>query len=288
MAIRNFLNADIFSNAPQMLFEPDGGDGSGAGGAAVLEEGEEGSEGEEEKTFTQKDLDRIVQDRVKKLDRELKKKNQHTAEQDKKLQELEEKIKSLSAGGGGGSGDEGSLDTKTLQGRLEKQQLRFEQEIAQLRTKAEESEKARLAAEEKQRLGQRDTEIRQALVSAGCLPTAMVAAERYFVPSVTWDEDDAVWLFKTSEGSTLTVSEGIAAELPPYFKSSAMAGGGSGTSSSKEKKRVELQSNLKDAEAKYAQLCKEMRASGNEPRLMAQVMAQEKVVKRIKADLAAK
>jgi hypothetical protein len=286
------LFADIFQNTPTIRFAPDGGDGGGAGGsggATAVEEGEEETGGEEDKTFSQKELDRIIQDRVKSFKRDLKQKDQEQKALEKKLNDLEEKFKSIGTATGGG--DEGSLDLKTLQGKMEVQKQKFERELELLKVKADEAEKGRIAAEEKQRLVERDTEIQQALVAAGCLPAAMVAGMRYFIPSVEWDADEGdhgLWLFKTANGHTLTIAEGIAAELPSYMKSSTLVGGGSGTSSSKDKKRVELQNNLKDAETKLADLQKAMRASRNEPRLMADVMQQEKLVKRLRAEISAK
>lgn len=295
MAIRSFQNADIFSNAPRMLLVPDGGDGSGAGGsdggAAVLDDDDQHA-GADDKKFTQSELDKIVQDRISRLTRDLKKKSQQDQQQlQKQVSDLEEKIKSIGTGAGGLS-DDGSLDLKTLQGKLEVQKQKHDRDIEALQTKLADAEKGRLAAEERQRFTERDTEIQQALVAAGCLPSAMVAAQRYFTPQVEWDSeegDHGLWLFKTSNGNTLTISEGIAAELPPYFKSASQTVGGSGTSSTKEaKKRGELQKQIEAEETKLVGLQKEMRKSGNEPRLIAEVMTQSNKVKKLKLELASK
>lgn len=290
MLLRNFRFADVFLGAPQICFEPDGGDGSGAGGSeggtAVADDDDSG---EDEKKFSQKDLDKLLQDRLaranKETKQELKKKEQAHAELLKKLEALEAKFAGL-GGKDDTAGDDGNLDLKTIQGRLEKQKERHDLELAQLKAKVEEAEKGRLAAIEKQRLVERDTEIRQALLAAGCLPTAMVAAERYFIPSVVWDEDDNAWLFKTSGDNSLTIAEGIAAELPPYFRAATITNGGSGSTSSKDRKRVELQNTIKEEEAKLARMDKLVTASGNDPYAIADARNQRMKVKQLQAELA--
>jgi hypothetical protein len=286
VALRNFQRADIFNNAPLMFFSPDGGEGSGAGGSegggtAVADEEEEEGEGEP-KSFSQEDLDRIIKDRVKGLNRDLKKKEQEQKTLEKKLVELEEKLAKLDAESGLSGG---GADDKTIQGQLELQKKRFERQLQEMETKFAESEKGRLAAEEKQRVIRRDTELQQALVSAGCIPEALVAGKLYFQPQLEWDGEE--WLFRTKSENLVSIAEGVAEELPKYMRPSAMTSGGSGTGTTKEKQRVALQNQLKEEEAKLHKLQDDYkRKGGTHTQMLA--MRQSQLVKKLKADLASK
>lgn len=281
MSIRSFLFADIFRNNVPMLFEPDDGAGGGAGGSgsgsAVLE-GVEEEEEVEEKKFSQKDLDKYLQDRVKNIKKELKSKTTEYEDLQKKVAALEAKVAE-------GQTPSDNHD-KTLDGKLEAQQRKYEGQLEEIKRKLDEAEKGRLAAEQKQRLVERDTELQQALVASGCVD--LVGGQRYFVPQIEWDEDDQKWMFRTKSGHLLSVAEGVEQELPKYMRNSSMATGGSGTGSSKDKKRTETQNKLKEEEAKLEQLAKEMRRNQNADQFAAAVLKQRAVVQKLKQELAVK
>ena len=279
MALRRFLLGGVVDSNPSYFgtfLIPDAGDGTGGEGGGTAVEDEE----ETHKGFSQAEVDKIVQDRLNKLNRELKKKEQAEKAQQAKLAELEAKIQVLSEPAPGTGED---IDAKTLQGKLEIQKQRFERDMAALNQKVTEYDKARQVAEERQRTVERDTELQQALISAGCLPDAIVAGMRYFTPALVLEDDR--WMFTTKGNNILTIAEGVAEELPKYMKAPTMLGGGSGTGSSKDAKRIAVQNQLKEAEDKLKvaeQRVKTERASVSS---LSKLDEQRQVVKQLRAAL---
>ncbi len=282
MALRSFLGADIFNHSPRLFFVPDAGDGTGAGGTGVLDDPDEVDD--PPKTFTQDQVEKLIKDRLDRANKEQRKKD---AESQKKLTELEEKLKAIGSNPGVGNPPD-DADAKTLAGKIEVQKQQHARAIEELQQQVKKANELQLAAENRRRTVERDTEMQSALVKACCLPNAITTGLRHFIPQIIWDEDGdggGKWMFQTSSGNTLSIEDGINAELPAYLRSPAFSSGGSGSSGGKGSAKATAQKALQAEEEKLQALQKELKTRGPTNDIMARTYRQELLVKKMKAEL---
>jgi len=197
----------------------DGGDGGGTGGGS--------SGGGDDKRFSQEDLDKQLAASMKKWRRQLQKDN---AEKDKKIAGLEQSLADLkseleSASDGGDDGAD-----KTVEGRFELLEKKHKREMEELNQKLEAESAARQTAEQKAHTARRDTELTRALEKGGCVD--LKAGYRYFLPDVTYDDVEDVFLLEMENGKQVPLNDGVKDLLPDYLKRASSQGGGAGTSGS--------------------------------------------------------
>jgi hypothetical protein len=201
-----------------------------------------------EKTFNQADVDRIVTDRVKKLDRENKQKDNRISELTEQFNQLQGQLTQLlqekEAKNNPPSDDvQGQINILTERHRREAEQLAAK--IEDLTTKLTDQTKRRLETE-------RDKEVTEGLNNAGC--TDLKMGKRWAAPQVVYDEVDGRWVFELEKGGVVTIAEGIAEELPDYLKKARSTGGGSGSTTGSALKTSQLQQKLQAETNKLQQL----------------------------------
>jgi hypothetical protein len=247
----------IFGN---VCLEPDtganggAGDGEGAGGDGNV------------KTYTeaevQEQLKQSMMRHRKGLQEELKKKDDALAQLQQQINDLQ--LKSADAG----------IDDKTLEGKLELQQKKFEREIEQLNARLVEEEKKRVAAEAKATQTRRDTLINEALVAAGCRD--LKVGFRTVLPEVEYDDVEDDWLVKTPGGKLVSLKDGLKELLPDFLKVSSAQEGGSGSRSGNVKREQRLAELDRETKA-MAELHKTATRTGKENDLHAYLKKKREV-----------
>lgn len=211
-----------------------------------------------EKTFSQADVDRIVQERLKKQKKELELLSKYKSlyeQQQKDLEELRSEIDSLKR-----SGDHNPSPTE---GEREVRLNRALRELEEMKRALEEEKAARLAAERAKVLSERDSRLKAVLSDVGCVD--IVAGERYLRDELV--EEDGEWFLRTKSGHFAEITNEVVSELLPDFLKKPVIRGGSGAASG----GARVKAKMKELESKKAQLDEARRiaaSSGGNPDLI--------------------
>lgn len=220
MRIRSFGNPYF-----NVLLAPD--DGSG------------GSGGSGDETFTKQQLEQIVQGRVAKLAQENADLKKSQADQAQKLAELEAKISSPpNPPPHTPPGDD------DIKGRMKLIENQHKSELEAIKNKLDAETKKREAAEKRRKEVERDSQVTAALQAAGCRADALSLGASHFTHQVELNEDEDKWFFRLKDGAgTVSIADGIKAELPDFLKEPSITAGGSGSRSGtkNEGKKTQLQ-----------------------------------------------
>ncbi len=249
----------------RMFFEDD--DGSGGGGAG-------GSGGGDEAKFTQADVDRMIADRVKAKNRELKEKERAAEKLRKDFEELKAKLENPP---GGGAPDPTKL------GEIEILERKYQRQIDELKEKFSQSDKERENEKARRMQTEKDKELGDALTAVQCQD--LVMGRRYFNPQIEWDTVEDRWMYRTKSGGLVSILDGVTDELPASLKPPAMAGGGSGSGGAPPK-RLAKKAELEAAKVKLTQMEKAARESRGNAGLVAQWNIQKKLVDKLTAEYA--
>ncbi|MEM3040413.1 MAG: hypothetical protein QXG97_00115 [Nitrososphaerota archaeon] len=168
-------------------------------------------------TYTQEDLEKQIQIRLKSLKRDL-------SDKDKAIESLKQELEALKASIKK-SVEEPLPDD--VQGKIQLIQAQHQREIDALKRQIEEAQKVSAQERERRLQTERDKLIQDALSQAGCLD--MKAGYRFFLPQVFYDEAEGTWMFNLTKGGTCSIADGVAEELPSYLRSSGIRDGGSGS-----------------------------------------------------------
>lgn len=269
MILRNWLE-----DFRDRLLAPDV-DGGGGGGGGDDDGDVDPPQDPPAKTFTQAELDRIIQDRLKKLQREQKQK-------DKDMESMRAELEELKKKADGGNPDPGDAN-KGQVGDLELKINRLTRELEQTNTKLAEAQKQASEEANKRKRTERDKELSDALVAAGCID--MVGGRRYFAEQIVWDEVENKWAYETKSGSQVSIADGVMEELPPYLKPAQMNQGGSGSGGTNPKKK-KVQADLDVAKKKLDEIKSLLMQNNGNVTYMSQYAKQQKVVKQLEGQLA--
>lgn len=211
----------------RVLLAPDG-DGTG------------GEDPPADKTYTQAELEQIIQGRVAKNKKEADDAKAKLVKQETELADLRAKLANPPK-----PEDPPPTD---LEGRIKLMESQSKRELAALQAKVDAAEKKAVDEENRRKRMERDREILDALTKAGCRTDALPVGLSYFASQVEYSDENSSNVFRMKSGGTVSVAEGIKEELPDYLKESSLQGGGSGSKSSSSKKVA--QQNAIDAEKK--------------------------------------
>lgn len=226
-----------------MRFSPDG-DGPPGGGSG------------DDKTFTQQQLEQIVQGRIAKLkeENELLKKNQTTL--DARLKELEDKKNDPPPH----TPPPTVVSEDDVKGQLKLMEARHKAERDATNAKLEAEVKKREAADKRRKEVERDSQISSGLQTAGCRSDALEMGKSFFISQVELDEEEDKWHFRLKDGGgRVSIAEGIKAELPDYLKEPSISSGGSGSRSGA--KNEGKQNRLTAAKEKLAKLAESAKSA---------------------------
>lgn len=238
----------------KFCFAPDDGGGTGGGTATLEDDADEldddSGSGRKEKKYSDEEVEGMITTRVKRATREAVAKDKKIAELEAKLKELGDKIESAAATGGGGEGTSDE-DLRKQQGHWELLKAKLDAQIRELKEKLEVAEKD-AAKSHKDRLNlQRDLEIDKALSAVQCID---IDNGRILVrEKVKYDEAEGEWYFETRNGNMVTVKEGVDSELPDYLRPASMRQGGSGSTGGSPKSAA-LRKKLDETKAEYDKL----------------------------------
>lgn len=226
-----------------LCFAADAGDGGG-GSTDLTKSADDGdSGGEDEKKFTQKDLDEKIAASMKHwrkgMQKELSEKDTQLkavqVEYEELKKELEQKTAVIASG-----------KDKTMEGQIELLQTKHQRQLEELRKEIETEKVAREAAEKKAFETRRDNEIYKALEVAGCIDSRI--GYRVLAPEVQYDAEENNFFMHTKGGKLVGLEEGVREFLPDYLKRPATDASGSGSktgSRSKNAKVSELEAKKK-------------------------------------------
>lgn len=249
----------------------DGSGGGGAGGNAPPDaDDDDGGEPAPPKTYTQVELEKIIQARLKSTKRDLKAKDQQ-------LQSLQEQVSALEKKINEPAGEPGKGD-----GQRELERQRFQREIDTLKQEAETAKQAAKASELRQREVERDAILANALAAVGCIDHD--GGRRWCISQIVWDEVEQQWMFSTKAGP-VEIADGVAAELPKYLRPPSMQGGGSGIPSGSGRKAT-AQRELDSEKAKLEDLRKAVRKDPNNGMTLLKYTTQKKKVDALDKQLA--
>jgi len=245
-----------------------------------------GSDTDGDRTFSQEEVEQIVQGRVAKLKGELEKSKDVASDLDKSkaaMTALENELK--------------VLKTVTpppeiiphpseddVKGQIKLMQSQYKKEIEALRNQVEQEKSARDQERGKRMNVEREREITTALQAAGCRNDALDMGLRYFEPQIEFDEDEQKNFYRLKSGGTVSITDGIAEELPDYLKASSMQAGGSGSQTSS--KGAVRQKELESANTKLAELQKTATLGGRNDDILA-YQKQKRIVTDLETEAAA-
>lgn len=258
-----------------VYWEEDGGAG-GAGGESDPPD----PNAPPQKTFTQEEVEQRIAGRVKKLKTENEKLNTELSDLKSSFEELKKSIQTPPQPPANPDPNPAPDDLKgqlALLERKSKEQLEKVTSELEREKQAREDEKKRRLASEKMSL------IDHGLSKANVRPDALNVARKFFEDRVNYDEDENKFDYEMESGGTVSVEEGIVAELPAYLRNPELPGGGSGTTSGKgstEKKRLETE---KEKLAKLGEA-----ANSGQTNAVLAYRKQKKLVADLEASLAAK
>jgi len=206
----------------RILLDPTGEGGGGTGGGG-------------EESFTKQQVEQMIQGRVAKLKLENDQLKQQLEDSkasqqnlQTRIQELEDKIAKGNTSGGS------NADAEELRGQLVVLKREHQQQIESLTNRFNMAEKKATDADAKRRNVERDTEISEGLIAAGCRKDALETGKRNFLPQVIRDEETDSWKFKLADGSGLvSIASGIQVELPDYMRDPSVVARGSGSKGGK-------------------------------------------------------
>lgn len=236
--------------------------------------------GGSDETFTKQQLEQIVQGRVAKLKEENDTLKKNQASLDARLKELENKPNNPPPN----NPPPHAPPDDDLKGRLKLLENQHKSEVEGIKAKLDAETKKREVAEKRRKEVERDSLIREGLRLAGCRADAEAMGASHFVGQVELNEEEEKWQFRLKDGGTVTIAEGIKAELPDYMKEPSITGGGSGSrggSAKLEGKKSQLQA----AKDKLNKL-KEASDGGNEASLTL-YMQQKRIVQSLEKELSA-
>lgn len=258
MLLRNW--SSLFDRL--LLLAPDVGDGGGGG------------DPNDDKKFTQAELEKHIEDRLKKAKREALEKDKKLSDLASELETLKAKIDALPP--------EPTDGDKKQKGEHELLVKRFEKQLSELTAKLENSEKEKQTERQRRMLTERDKELGDALQAVGCVD--MKGGRRHFEPDIVWDDVENKWMFKTRTGNLVSIVDGVTDEMPTYLKPSTITSGGSGSGGSTPK-RLAKKNELEAAKAKLKELEAAAAQSRGNSALVAQCNVQRKLIKKLEAEL---
>lgn len=172
-------------------------------------------------------------------------------EQEQRMEKLEKQLEEVRKAG---APPPPPIEDPTVAGQLELIQKKHEREREEMLHKIGLLEQDRDTERKQRRQVERDRQIDDALLLAGVADSAKVAAARYFLPNIEWDEVDACWMFKTRGGNLVSIAEGVAEEMPDFFKAPRTNRGGAGTTNGTPPRKAAVQKELETAQAKLKEL----------------------------------
>jgi hypothetical protein len=240
------------------LLSPDG-DGNG-------DPGEQNQDPPKPKTFTEEQLTKIVQERVKNLNRDKETLTTQVNQLQTQLSDLQKQLSDLQKPKDPPSDD--------VQGQINVLTERHRRETEGLQNRITDLEKKLSSAEQRALITERDKELDAALNKAGC--TDMKIGRRTFVPQLSYDEPDQKWIFNLEKGGTVDIETGIQEELPDSLRRPRGASGGSGSSSG-DRAKSRKATDLDAAEKKLQELSNVAKATGKSADIMAYDKQKNKV-----------
>jgi hypothetical protein len=245
-----------------------------AEGSEGKEQEKESKQGEKKKpqqasqTFTQEDVNRLLQKEKKGWDRKFE---EAQAQTQKTIAELQARIPVVEP------------PKDDLKGQMELMENRYKQQITSLQQQVE-TTSSQLKLETIRRLEtERDKELNEALAAVCCIDP--IGGQRYFKEQLEYDDSDQKWLFRTKSGGLVTILDGVTESLPPYLRPSQMPQGGSGTPSRGSPKLASKQRQLDVEKKKLADMHEKTSKTGGR---MSDVLAykkQKEIVTALERDL---
>lgn len=222
---------------------------------------------ENDKRFSQKDLEHHVGNRLKKLKQELQAKDETISSLTKRLEDIEAQLTS-----------KGTPDPE--KGTWEVTQKKMQAQIDSLTQLVEQHKKDAENAKREKEISERDARLRSLLREAGAIDPDK-AAFRFIYPDLVKDDDE--WVIRMPNGSTAQITKDVLADiLPDNMKSSELRGGGSGSHAAGAK-RKQRESELKLEEDKLAELEKQCRAQPQNNTLFIEKNRQKRKVESLRA-----
>lgn len=172
------------------------------------------------------------------------------------------------------------------QAELKKLERKQEREL-----RAKEERLERLQQELEAEKLQRRELLRQKLLDDGIAAAGGAVdrrgALRYFKDQIFWDDDEGEWLYRSDDGDTLDVVDGITRDMPDWLKPSKLRGSGSGTNKSTAPSgKTKTKTQLEAAEAELLLLEKAAKADGNASGpAVERWWAKKREIKRLKNEL---
>lgn len=252
---------------------PDG-DGSGDTDDKDKEDKEDKNKGKD-KQFNQEQVDKLIQDRVKKLDRENKEYIKKSADLQAQLTSLSDKLKELEK--------KPEVPPDDVQGQLNILNEKHKREMEGLVGKLTDVEKKLSTSEEKRLLIERDKDLDAALIKSGCHD--LKAGRRIMIPQTVYDQVDEKWIFNLEKtGGTVSIEEGVEEELPDYLRKARVERGGSGSTSS-ERVRTRKASELEAEEKLLLAMRDKISSTGGKPQDLVSYQQKKRHVEALKKEL---
>jgi hypothetical protein len=253
------------------------GDGSGDVGDQDQKDVEKDQKDKDkrDKVFNQEQVDKLIQDRVKKLDRENKEHAKKSVELQAKLDQLMEKLAQLEK--------KPDPPADDVQGHLNLLNEKHKRELDGLTGKIDELSKKLTVSEEKRLETQRDKELDAALIKAGC--NDLKGGRRQMLPQLSYDAVDEKWLFNLEKtGGTVSIDEGVEEELPDYLRKPKAERGGSGSTTS-DRARKQKSNELEAGEKQLQAMKDKIAATGGKPQDLLTYQQQKRRVEALKKEL---
>jgi uncharacterized phage infection (PIP) family protein YhgE len=231
----------------QVKLMPEGGEGGGTNDPPANPPAPENPP--EDKRFTQAELEDHIQKRLKTIKRDAAAKDEAIKKMQEQLTQLQSQLDKKK---------EEETPPSDVQGQLVLMQQKYERQIEGLNSKIDELTKQLTDQTQKRKFGERDRELDAALIKAGC--NNMKLGRNGLIPQITYDEVDGKWIYNLESGGTVSIEEGVEAELPDSLRRPKAERGGAGSSSNG--RRGQKTSELEAEKQKLAKLYETGKATG--------------------------
>lgn len=250
--------------------------------------GEDPKPGDNPKMFSQEDVNRIMADNKKGLQKQNTVYEGQIGTLTTQVSDLKDLIGKFAPAGdpgdddpeGGDPGDAGLTDIEKMEKRFKYDQKVSDKKFTALEKRLKDADDKVISTEKRRLVAEKDRFLDEALLKSHCHDLGM--AKRMFREQMTYDAQNESWVFTTKDGVEMTPLEGVDADLPDYLRSARTQGGAGGKSP-----RAVLESNITRQEEVLKSVKAVAHSSGGDSHLV-RVLQEERKLKELKSELSAK
>lgn len=211
-----------------LFHEPDTGGGGGAGDPdGEGGDPEEGKTDKDEKKYSDKDMQGVVEKRLTKIKKELAARDAENGNLKAQVADVTAKMEAITANG------DLDADAKKRLGTLEVERKRIDAQLAELTDKNKQLAEKAEQETNRRRDAERSQLLSSALSKVGCIDPD--TAKIIFKDRCEFDEEEEQWFFRTANGNQVDIEKGINAELPDYLRPASQRGGSGVTGTAQRK-----------------------------------------------------